>query len=273
MKESISPAEIVKIRVEDDRTGMSEEALKRAFIDHLFYTQGKYESLATPKDYYMALAYTVRDRLRHRWNKTVKTYTDKGVKVVCYLSAEFLMGRYLGNNLINLGIYEEVEQVIKDAGLNLDDLLEQEEDPGLGNGGLGRLAACFLDSLATLEIPAIGYGIRYEFGIFKQVIKEGWQVEIPDKWLSFGSPWEIAHPEASVEVMYGGHTQAYRDEKGRIHVRWISDRTVIAVPHDIPIPGYNTNTVNTPYAFGKQKLAKMRSLTSTLSTQVTTMAL
>ncbi len=232
------------IKVEDDRTGMSNAALKRAFADHLFYTQGKYESLVTPKDYYMALAYTVRDRLLHRWNKTVKTYFEQDVKVVCYLSAEFLMGRHLSNNLISLGIYDLIEEVVQESGLDLSDLIEQEPDPGLGNGGLGRLAACFLDSLATLEIPAIGYGIRYEFGIFHQGIKDGWQVEMPDNWLRYGNPWEIRRPEATVEVKFGGHTEVYHDSKGIPRMAWIPSRTVTAVPYDTPVPGYNTNTVN-----------------------------
>lgn len=242
---NINPADNVKIHVEDDRTGMSIESLKRAFKDNLFYTLAKYdESVAIPRDYYMALAYTVRDRLLHRFNNTLKTYYDRQIKRVCYLSAEFLMGRHLGNNLVNLGLYEQARQVVKDSGLDLEELLEQEQDPGLGNGGLGRLAACFLDSLASLEIPAIGYGIRYEFGIFHQVIREGWQVEIPDKWLRYGNPWEIRRPEASVEVKFGGYTEVYHDEKGRKRVHWIPERTVTAVPYDTPVPGYKTNTVN-----------------------------
>ena len=153
---------------EDDRVALSREALKRAFLDNLFYMQGKFPALATRNDYYMALAFVARDRLLQRWISTADTYTRLGSRTVAYLSAEFLMGPHLGNNLINLGIYDPVKQVIAELGLNFDELLQQEEEPGLGNGGLGRLAACFLDSLATLEIPTIGYGIRYEFGIFHQ---------------------------------------------------------------------------------------------------------
>ncbi|WP_204104641.1 MULTISPECIES: glycogen/starch/alpha-glucan phosphorylase [Spirulina sp. CCY15215] len=223
---------------------MSLETLKRAFADNLFYSQGKYQKWATPNDFYMAMAYTVRDRLLHRFMKTRETYSEQNVKVVCYLSAEFLMGRHLGNNLVNLGIYDDIREVIKDAGLDLDEIIEQEHDPGLGNGGLGRLAACFLDSLATLEIPAIGYGIRYEFGIFHQQIRDGWQVEIPDNWLRFGNPWEIPRPEATVQVKYGGHTEVSRDGRGRSKVTWVHDRTVTAIPYDTPVPGYDTNTVN-----------------------------
>jgi starch phosphorylase len=156
-----------------------------------------------------------------------------------------LMGRHLGNSLINLDIYDNVKQAMTESGLNLEEILEMEPDPGLGNGGLGRLAACFLDSLATLEIPAMGYGIRYEFGIFHQSIQDGWQVEIPDKWLRGGNPWEIVRDNETVEVKYGGHTEVYHDDKGRPHVRWIPSQTVLGIPYDTPIPGYGTNTVNT----------------------------
>ena len=233
------------VRIEDDRTGLSVETIKRAFLDNLYYIQGKFPKLATTNDYYMALAYTVRDRLLQRWINTASTYTDQGARTVAYLSAEFLMGPHLGNNLINLGIYERVKQAVEELGLNLDDLLEQEEEPGLGNGGLGRLAACYLDSMATLEIPSIGYGIRYEFGIFDQDIRDGWQVEVTDKWLRFGNPWEIIRPEWSVEVKLGGHTEPYTDENGNYRVRWIPYQVVKGVPHDTPILGYQTNTCNT----------------------------
>ncbi len=237
-------ADSVSLRIEDDRTGMSEATLKRAFLDNLFYLQGIDRSQATPYDYYIALAYTIRDRLLHRFLKTVATYKEEKVKVVCYLSAEFLMGRHLGNNLINLGLYDKVENVLADLGLDLDEIIEQEPDPGLGNGGLGRLAACFLDSLASLEVPAIGYGIRYEFGIFHQRIQDGWQVEVPDNWLRFGNPWELPRPDESVEVKLGGHTEISHNEKGQPRVVWIPSRTILAIPYDTPVPGYQTNTVN-----------------------------
>ncbi len=233
------------VAVEDDRTGLSRETLKRAFLDNLFYIQGKFPNIATRNDYYMALAYTVRDRLLNRWLNTTETYIQQGTRTVAYLSAEFLLGPHLGNNLINLGIYAEVEQTMAELGLNLDMLLQQEEEPGLGNGGLGRLAACYLDSLATLEIPALGYGIRYEYGIFDQEIRDGWQVEITDKWLRYGNPWEIPRPEWTVTVQFGGHTETYTDDQGRYRVRWVPFQVVSGVPYDTPILGYQVNTANT----------------------------
>ena len=245
LNQSIVLGEQTQIQVEDDRTGMTVEALKRAFADNLYYIQGKDEYFATPHDYYMALAHTVRDRLLHRRIKTAQSYFEKDVKVVYYLSAEFLIGRLLSNNLINLGLYEQIRIALQESGLDLDALLEREEEPGLGNGGLGRLAACFLDSLATLEIPAVGYGIRYEFGIFDQLIREGWQIEQRDEWLRFGNPWEVARPDYMVEVKLGGHTIADIDEKGHYQVRWIPDQTVLGIPYDTPVSGYNTDTVNT----------------------------
>ena len=199
---------------------------------------------ASPKDGYMALAYTVRDQLLHRWVRTVEKYLEQGIKVVSYLSAEFLLGPHLENNLINLGLYEEARKAVEDAGFDFQKLVAQEEEPGLGNGGLGRLAACYLDSLATCEIPAIGYGIRYEFGIFDQQIRNGWQVEHTDHWLRWGNPWEIARPEITCTVNFGGHTESYHDEEGRYRVRWVPHRTVKGVAYDTPIVGYRVNTCN-----------------------------
>jgi starch phosphorylase len=233
------------MHIEDDRTGLSVDSLKRGFSNNLYYLQGKDELFSTLHDYYNALAHTVRDRLIHRRIKTARTYYEQDTKVVYYLSAEFLIGRLLLNNLINLGIYEPMKQALKESGLELDDLLDKEEEPGLGNGGLGRLAACFMDSLSTLEIPAVGYGIRYEFGIFDQVIVNGWQHEHPDNWLRFGNPWEIARPDYMVEVKFGGHTEAYVDEQGAYRVRWFPRTTVYGTPYDTPVSGYHNNTVNT----------------------------
>jgi glycogen phosphorylase len=243
--EFMSSSQPTSVQVEDDRTGLSVDTLKRAIADNLYYIQGKDEKFATLYDYYMALAYTVRDRLVHRRIKTAQTYFNSDTKMVYYLSAEFLIGRLLINNLINLGIYEPISEALKASGLTLDDLMEREEEPGLGNGGLGRLAACFLDAMATLQIPAMGYGIRYEFGIFDQLIIDGWQVERPDNWLRFGNPWEIVHPDYMVEVKFGGHTEAFTDAKGQYRVRWMPRVTVMGTPYDTPVPGYGNNTVNT----------------------------
>ena len=176
--------------------------------------QGRSRERATVNDLYMALAHTVRDRLVERWIQTVKNYQAQDVRVVCYLSAEFLTGPHLANNLINLGIYDEAEQAMRKLGLDLETLIEQEEEPGLGNGGLGRLASCFMDSLATLDIPAIGYGIRYEYGIFDQQIRDGWQVESTDKWLRLGNPWALERPEDAFEVKMGGRTERHTDANG-----------------------------------------------------------
>jgi glycogen phosphorylase len=229
----------------DDRTALDKEAIKDSFLDDLFYMQGKFAALATKNDYYMALAYAVRDRMLQRWISTAATYTREASRTVAYLSAEFLMGPHLGNNLLNLGITDTVREGLAELGLNLDDLLKQEEEPGLGSGGLGRLAACFIDSLATLEIPSLGYGIRYEFGIFQQQIVDGWQIEKTDKWLRFGNPWELARPEWAVSVKFGGSTEHYLDDRECPRVRWMPHKIVHGVPYDTLILGYRTNTANT----------------------------
>ncbi|HEY1255903.1 MAG TPA: glycogen/starch/alpha-glucan phosphorylase [Terracidiphilus sp.] len=227
------------------RTALGVEALAQSFLDNLFFVQGRSTERATVNDLYMALAHTVRDRLVERWIQTVKNYQAQDVRVVCYLSAEFLTGPHLANNLINLGIYDETEQAMRQLGIDLNTLIEQEEEPGLGNGGLGRLASCFMDSLATLDIPAIGYGIRYEYGIFDQQIRDGWQVESTDKWLRLGNPWALERPEDAFEVKIGGRTERYTNSKGKERVKWIPQRLVRGVPHDTPILGYRTNTANT----------------------------
>ena len=230
---------------DDVRTGLDTHALKQAFLDNLLYVQGKFPALATRADYHLALAHVVRDRLLQRWISTAAAYTAQGVRTVAYLSAEFLLGPHLGNNLLNLGILPSARQAMAELGLDLDTLLEAEEEPGLGNGGLGRLAACFIDSMATLEIPSLGYGIRYEHGIFQQEIHEGWQVEKTDRWLRHGNPWELMRPEWAVEVHFGGHTERWRDLDGRERVRWVPARIVNGIPYDTPILGYRTNTANT----------------------------
>ena len=221
------------------------DALAHSFLDNLFFVQGRSRERATMNDVYLALAHTVRDRLVERWIQTVLNYRAQDVRVVCYLSAEFLTGPHLANNLINLGMYDQAEEAMRKLGLDLETLIDQEAEPGLGNGGLGRLAACFMDSLATLDIPAIGYGIRYEYGIFDQEIRDGWQVETTDKWLRLGNPWALERPEDAFEVKFGGHTESYSDAKGQFRVRWVPGKLVRGVPNDTPILGYHTNTANT----------------------------
>ncbi len=180
------------------------------------------------------------------WIKSLRMLARevKDIRFVSYLSAEFLMGPHLGNSLISLGLYEQARQAAHQLGLDFEHLLAREEEPGLGNGGLGRLAACFMDSLATLQIPAIGYGIRYEFGIFDQVIRDGWQVEVTDKWLRFGNPWEIPRPEIVYDVSFGGRSEAYQDGRGHYRVRWIPSRVVKGMADDTPVPGYRVDAVN-----------------------------
>ena len=214
-----------QIIVEDDRTGFHVETLKRALLDNLFYIAGRFAASATLLDYYTALAYTVRDRLLRRWLDTLENNLGQNVRVVSYLSAEFLMGPHLKNNILNLGIGKQMGQALKELDLDLEEISKREEEPGLGNGGLGRLAACYLDSLATLGIPAVGYGIRYEFGIFDQEIRDGWQVEITDKWLRYGNPWEIRRPQSAVKVGFGGHTEVATGPDGRYFVFRMSSST------------------------------------------------
>jgi starch phosphorylase len=227
------------------RTATDVETLKRSFLDHLQFAQGKDEHTATSLDRYFAVAYAVRDRMMRHWIQTQQAYYRNDAKRVYYLSLEFLMGRALENNLLNLGLYDPMRAALKDLGLDLADLLAQEPDAGLGNGGLGRLAACFLDSLATLQYPAYGYGIRYEFGIFDQEIRNGYQVERPEEWLRFGNAWEIPRPEYVVPVGFYGRTEHAPDATGRLRVSWMDARHVLGMPYDVPIAGYRNGTVNT----------------------------
>ncbi|BBZ33051.1 glycogen phosphorylase [Mycolicibacterium confluentis] len=227
------------------RSGMTAEALCAAVSDHLLYSIARPSVALTPDHYYRALSLAVRDRMQKRWMSTTQDWLDLSNKVTCYLSAEFLMGPQLGNNLINLQIEQQARDALAALGQNLDEILACEEEPGLGNGGLGRLAACYLDSLATLERPSIGYGIRYEFGIFKQEIADGWQVEKTDNWLAHGNPWEIEKPDASYFVNWGGHTEEYEDVTGKFRVRWVPHRVLKGTSYDTPVQGYGVNTCNT----------------------------
>ncbi len=224
--------------------GTDVESLKVSFVNHLEFSRGKDEYSATERDLFHSLALTVRDRLIERWIETQQAYYDFDVKRVYYLSMEYLMGRALGNSLINLGLMDNMRRAVEELGYSADVLSEMEWDAGLGNGGLGRLAACFMDSLATLEIPAVGYGIRYDYGIFFQRIINGYQVETPDNWLRFGNPWEFPRPEYLYPVKFYGKVHQYRDDAGRFRADWVDTEILLAMAYDTPVPGFRNNTVN-----------------------------
>jgi starch phosphorylase len=224
--------------------GLDADAIRRDFVEKLFFQLAKFPAVATRNDQFMALALAVRDRLLARWVRSASTYLEHKSRTVLYLSAEYLLGPQLANNVLNLGIEQEVRDAMQQLGVDYDALVEHEEEPGLGNGGLGRLAACFMDSMATLDYPAIGHGIRYEFGIFDQAIRDGWQVEVTDKWLRLGNPWEIRRVEIEHAVGFGGTTVHERDELGRHRVRWVPERVVKGFPSDTPVLGYATGNAN-----------------------------
>jgi starch phosphorylase len=220
------------------------EKLKRSFAYKLFYQQGVWPQNASLNDYYLAVSYTVRDRMQHLFLNSIQALLERESKVVGYLSAEFLMGPHLHNNLINLDMYDQIERAAEECGLDLKQIIDHEEEPGLGNGGLGRLAACYMESLASLQIPAIGYGIRYEFGMFDQEFENGWQKELGDRWLQPGNPWEFKKADMAVEVGSGGHTERYTDDHGNLRVHWVPGGLVKGIPYDTPILGYRVNNVN-----------------------------
>jgi starch phosphorylase len=220
------------------------DAFERRLIDNLYYSHGQALQTASLDDAYMALSYTVRDYLVDRWRSTTEAHFAANPKFVYYLSAEYLPGRQLTQNLLYSDTEELARQSLARYQVELEDLLALDPEPALGNGGLGRLAACFIDSLATLDVPAVGYGIRYEFGIFTQTFQDGWQVEIPDEWLLHGNPWEFPQADQLVEVGFGGHTQHAPDEQGRLCARWTPARTVLGEPYNTLVPGYGTATVN-----------------------------
>jgi len=229
---------------ENGRTGRSIEAFEKAIIDNLYFTRGQAIYGASDNDIYMSLSFTVRDHLMERWRKTVEAFVEADPKVVYYLSAEYLMGKQLSQNLLYTDTWQLAQDTLAKHDLSLEDYLELDVEPGLGNGGLGRLAACFLDSLATLDIPCIGYGIRYEFGIFRQAFENGWQVEYPDNWLRWGNPWEFPQPDDMVAVHFGGRTEQYLDDEGVFRIRWIPGQTIIGEPYHTMVPGFDTGTVN-----------------------------
>ena len=222
----------------------SQEGFAQAFANNLYYTRGQAIYTATNHDLYQALAHTVRNYMMFNWQKNVDAYFRQNPKFVYYLSAEYLLGEQLHRNLHYTNTYDFASETMRQHDIELADLIEQDIEPGLGNGGLGRLAACFMDSLATLNIPAVGYGIRYEYGIFRQSFRDGWQVESPDEWLYYGNPWEYAQADDMVEVGFGGCSENYRDNDGNYRVRWNPSQTIMGQPYHTLVPGFRTKTVN-----------------------------
>ena len=219
-------------------------ALKQDLVNRLIYSIGKDPLDTSDRDWFLALAQVVRDRMTLRWMETMRGYYLGNAKRVYYLSMEFLIGRTLRNSLLNMGFYDEFRQAIEEVGMDMETIRHMEEEAGLGNGGLGRLAACFLDSLATLHLPGFGYGIRYEYGMFAQSIERGYQIERPDNWLRYGNPWEFARTEVMYRVQFRGHVAAQHDEQGNLHHQWLDTEDVMAMAFDTPIPGYGGETVN-----------------------------
>lgn len=231
-------------QIGNGRSDYSVEAFKQALVNNLYYARGQGAYTAGKYDIYLALAYTIRDYLVDRWRKTIDRYVETRPKFVYYLSAEYLPGKQITQNLLYTGTEEIAKQALSELGYDLDELINLEPEPALGNGGLGRLAACYFDSMATLNVPSIAYGIHYEFGIFKQDFKDGWQVESPDDWLYYGNPWEFPQPDNRVEVGFGGHTEHVVDKDGRLSIRWVPEETILGEPTHVLVPGYKTETVN-----------------------------
>ncbi len=225
--------------------GMDKKDFVADFKRYYSHRLGRDELCRSPHYAYEALSLAVSDRLIERWKKTYNTYREQDCKKAFYISMEFLMGRTLSNAMLNLGITSTVEKALYDLGLDLEELIDSEPDAGLGNGGLGRLAACFIDSCATLQLPVTGYGLRYEFGMFAQAVENGEQIEKPDHWLRNGNVWEIERPEYTVRIKFGGHTEKHVDEDGIERISWVNTNDVLAVPYDTPIPGFKNGTVNT----------------------------
>ena len=238
-----------KSRIDDKQDACRQDelaALKRSIIQHILFNLGSDYKSTGKLNYFRGLAYSVRERLVERWIKAQRSYYDNTqTKRVYYLSMEFLPGRFLMNNLINLGMDHLARRTLEEFGYSLQEIESEEWDPGLGNGGLGRLASCFLDSLATLKIPAYGYGIRYHYGIFQQVIENGYQVEKADNWLRIGNPWEFERPQHLYPVYYYGRVHEWRDETGRVRCDWVDTQVVMAMGCDTLIPGYgNEHVIN-----------------------------
>jgi glycogen phosphorylase len=227
-----------------DKLGQDRESLRHSLSNRLIYSMGKDPITATHRDWLHTTAYSVRERLIERWMETMRSYYHSDAKRVYYLSMEFLTGRLLANSLLNMGFYDECRQALADLDLDIDRIRELESDAALGNGGLGRLAACFLDSMATLGLPGYGYGIRYEYGMFNQRIENGYQIEHPDNWLRYGNPWEFPRPEVLFAVRFGGRVLQFRDDQGHLRFHWVDTEDVMAMAYDTPVPGYDTSTVN-----------------------------
>jgi len=226
------------------KRGQDRASLMHSFANRLIYSLGKDPITATHRDWFHTTAYAVRERLIERWMETMRSYYESDAKRVYYLSLEFLTGRLLANSLLNMGFYEECREALSDLDLDIDRIEDLEMDAALGNGGLGRLAACFLDSMATMGLPGYGYGIRYEYGMFIQRIENGYQVEHPDNWLRYGNPWDFPRPEVLFSVKFGGRVVQFKDEQGKTHFHWIDTEDVMAMAYDTPVPGYHTSTVN-----------------------------
>lgn len=237
-------SQYTKLKLKYDYLGLDADSIKHSLANRLEYSAGKDVYTATERDWYNVASYVVRDRLMERWMETQRTYYRQNAKRVYYMSLEFLIGRTLNNSLINIGFAEEFAQAFRDIGLDLEQVRALEPDAALGNGGLGRLAACFLDSIATLGLPGYGYGIRYEYGMFNQRIENGYQVEHPENWLRYGNPWEFPRPEVLYPVKFYGRVVEYPDERGQKRYHWVGTEDVMAMAYDTPIPGFHTNTVN-----------------------------
>ncbi|HZH27182.1 MAG TPA: glycogen/starch/alpha-glucan phosphorylase [Azospirillaceae bacterium] len=230
---------------EIERKALDVDALKRSFLEWLTYSVGKDVRAATRRDWFNTVALSIRDRVVDRWMDTTRAAYEQDAKRVYYMSLEFLIGRLLNNSLTNLGVIDACRQALDELGLKLEDVVDAEPDAALGNGGLGRLAACFLDSMATLGLPGYGYGIRYEFGLFEQRFEHGWQVEYPEHWLQFGNPWEFPRPEVLYPVQFHGRVEEYREADGRRRFRWVDAERVLAMAFDTPVVGYGGHTINT----------------------------
>ncbi|HEY2406296.1 MAG TPA: glycogen/starch/alpha-glucan phosphorylase [Polyangiaceae bacterium] len=234
-----------KYNIPVDELSLDAQSIRNSFVNHVQHTQGKHPNAATRLDHFVSTARLARDRMFDRWTRTWHRRERQQPKIVYYLSMEYLLGRLLEDGLVNLGVLEETREALASLGIDLEQVLEQEPDAGLGNGGLGRLAACFLDSMATLGIAGMGYGLRYDYGIFRQDIVGGMQQESPDQWLQYGSPWEIARPERMYKVSFGGRVIQYTGSSGRLVHEWVDTQDVQAMAYDIPVPGYKNLVVNT----------------------------